>query len=102
MRKLNIFLSVTTALFLGAAMASPVTAAPIDDGGKTTMKKTIIAKRAVAGSRKVGLVGERPYPAIKGLIPRQSGGDYFTEDIDTYFSNPAVNVRVHDVGQFNN
>lgn len=56
----------------------------------------------IAGSRRVGMVGGRPYPVIEGIAPIDSGGVYFTEDTDVYYSNPAVDVEVYSTGQFNN
>jgi len=91
-------------------------------GGRTVASKSMIA----VGTRKVGLVGSRPYPIVAshienttvhdtpmGLVERtevtnsggvinvNSGGDYYTDSNGSYYADPAFNVRVHSSGGYN-
>ena len=72
-----------------------------EKGKKMNKSRMIINEKPVAGARRVGMVGGRPYPVIEGFKPPHSGGMYFTENTNTYYSNPAVNVRVRNTGHLN-
>lgn len=72
-----------------------------DKGTKMKQSRMIINEKPVAGARRVGMVGGRPYPVIEGFKPPHSGGTYYTENTHTYYSNPAVNVRVRNSGHLN-
>lgn len=73
-------------------------------GDKTTITERVVSVTdvPVAGARRVGMVGGRPYPVIEGVVPMHSGGNYYTEETDVYYANPAIDVDVIYSGSFNN
>jgi|GEM_PF-2634411 len=88
---------------------------------------TVAADSKIAvGTRKVGMVGGRPYPIEKmhaenttvtatpsGLVERKeitkaggtinvnSGGEYYTSTDGAFYADPAWNVNVHSSGGYN-
>ncbi|MCB1539128.1 MAG: hypothetical protein H6865_07725 [Rhodospirillales bacterium] len=82
----------------------------------------------VIGTRKVGMVGDRPYPIIaahvngefvgdfaamkhgrvKTMIKHEpidyttGGGNYYTSSGGAYYADNGLNIHVHDMGNFNN
>lgn len=91
-------------------------------GGRVVASDSQIA----VGTRKVGMVGGRPYPIEKahaetttvrqtrnGLVartevsstgvidPANSGGNYYTETDGSFYADPAFDVNVYKTGSFN-